>query len=74
MSSVDACAIKSDALLSFKWHYYERNGVLNYRRLDCLANRFSGVDQINIKAPRHWHLWVESTRDGWKVDSLTKGQ
>ena len=32
----------------------------------------SGADQINVKAPRHWTLLRESTRDRWIP--LTKGQ
>ena len=32
----------------------------------------SGADQINVKAPRHWTLLMESTGDGWIP--LTKGQ
>ena len=33
---------------------------------------YSGVDRKNIKAPRHWPLWGESTGDSWF--SLTKGR
>ena len=32
----------------------------------------SGADQENVKAPRHWPLWGESTGDRWI--QLTKGQ
>ena len=33
---------------------------------------YSGVDQRNTKAPRHWPLWGEFTGDLWIA--LTKGQ
>ena len=29
------------------------------------SNVYSGADQRNIKAPRHWPLWGENTGDRW---------
>ena len=52
---------------SLKWHN-ERDGVSNYRRLDCLFNR---LFKENIKALRHWPPWGESTGHRWIP--LTKG-
>ena len=54
-----------------QWRHNERIGVSNQRRLDCLFD-CSGADQRNIKAPRHWPLWWETTGD--RCISLTKGQ
>ena len=28
--------------ISLQWRHYERDGVSNHRRLDCLLNHFSG--------------------------------
>ena len=48
-----------------QWCYNERNGVLNHRYLDCLLNHLFKCKKENIKAPRHWPLWGESTGDRW---------
>ena len=45
---------------------------INHPRLDCLLNRCPGAYQKDIKAPRHWPLWGESTGDWWIP--LTKDQ
>ena len=54
--------------INFQWRHNERDGVSNHWRLGCLLNR---LFKENIKAPRHWLLWGESTGDRWFL--LTKG-
>ena len=56
-----------------QWHHNKHHGVSNHRHLDCLLSRlFRHTHTQNIKAPRHWHLWGESTND--QRITLTKGQ
>ena len=52
----------------------KRDGVSNHRRLDGLLDRLFTKAQIkgNIKPPRHWLLWGESTGDRWIP--LTRGR
>ena len=73
MSSFDACTMKSDTLLSLQWHYYEQYGVPNAGVSIFCLTVISGADLRNIKAPRHWPLWVEYTGDRWPVESPHKG-
>ena len=66
--SVDSIRIPSRHTL--QWRHNERVGVSNHHRLDCLLSRL--FRQENIKAPRHWPLWGESTGDRWIP--FTKGE
>ena len=59
-------------LCALQWRHNGRDGVSNNRRLDCLLNRLFRHRSQLIKAPRHWHLWGESTEDWWIP--LTKDQ
>ena len=46
--------------------YLRRGGVSNHRRLDFFVQPFVPAQiRENIKAPRQWPLWVESTGDRW---------
>ena len=62
-------------LMTFKmstsqWRHNERDGVSNHR---LFAQSFVQAQiKENIKAPRHWPFWGESTGDRWIP--LTKGQ
>ena len=47
---------------ALQWRYNECDGVSNHRHLVCLLNRFIKED---IKVPRQWPLWGESTDDRW---------
>ena len=52
--------------ISLQWRHSEHNGVSNHQPHDCLLNRlFKAQIKENIKAPRHWPLWGESTGDRW---------
>ena len=56
-----------------QWRHCERDGVSNHQSHDCLLNRlFEAQIKENIKAPRHWPLCGEFTRDRWIP--RTKGQ
>ena len=49
---------------SLYWRHYERDGVSNHRRLQCLLTRLCQAQiKENIKAPRDWPLWGEFTGD-----------
>ena len=80
-------SIDNDMIKSFMWihqelaiqqqkkvlrsHYF--HGVSDPRKLHCFSNRlFRRTSKKNIKDPRHWPLWRESTDDRWIP--LTKGQ
>ena len=54
------------------WYHNERDGVSNHQCLNCLLNSLFRCRSRNIKTPRHWPLWGESTGD-WRIP-LTKGQ
>ena len=44
----------------------KRDGVSNRQRLDMFAEPFVQAKfKENVKAPRHWSLWGESTDDRW---------
>ena len=45
------------------WHHNERDGVWNHQPHDVYSGVYSGTDQRNIKASRHWPLWGEFTCD-----------
>ena len=63
---------QTNYIMTLKWPHNERDVVSNYARLDCLLG--SNFKE-NIKAPRHWPLWGETTcgRYRWPVDSPHKG-
>ena len=49
---------------TLQWRHNERDGVSNHLRLKLFAQSFVQVQiKKNIKAPRHWSLWRESTGD-----------
>ena len=49
--------------VSLQWHHNERHCISNHRRR-LLAKPFGQAHtKENIKAPRHWPLWGESTGD-----------
>ena len=57
---------------TLQWRHYERIGVSNQRRLDCLLSHSFRQIKENIKAPRHWPLWGAFISQ--RCFPLTKGQ
>ena len=49
---------------ALQWHHDERDGVSNYRRLDCLFGRWFRR-RSKKTAKHHWPLWGESTGGQW---------
>ena len=73
--------VNGDEYLSTEWHVtrYHYNGVI----MSAMASQIASITIVystvysaqineNIKAPRHWPLWVEFTGDRWIP--RTKGQ
>ena len=51
---------------SLQWCHNERDGATDHQRFHWLLNRLPRrTPKKNIKAPRHWPLWGESTGDRW---------
>ena len=51
--------------VTLQWRQNERDGVSNHLLLDCLLNRLLRRIKGNIKSPRHWPSWGESTGHRW---------
>ena len=51
--------------ISLQWRHNKRDGISNLQRLDCLLDVRQVQIKENIKAPRQWTSWMESTVDWW---------
>ena len=52
--------------ISLQWRHNGSDSVSNHQPHDCLLRRFFQTQiKENIKAPRHWPLCREFTRDRW---------
>ena len=59
-------AVVMVVIFALQWRHNELNVISNHQPDDCFTQQFiQGADKRNIKAPRHWPLCREFTRERW---------